>query len=463
MLTIKLGKQKVKVFNLLILILILIFFIYVIGSLIFLLPCFRSEYKHKISMNNYSITANVTFKKSWFSCTTIEKLSIKSDDKMIKNELIKDLLSDGYKKNKDYYVKTKKETAFCRRVKKDYKKTHNNKYVEFKINGDLKDKLLVNTNYVDKYVIAKVNNKVSKSVKVISSVNENVVGTYLVKYVLSVNKDYKLYLYKTVSVYDDVAPVITLNGDSNITLDYKSKYKEPGYTAEDNYDGIITDKVVVDNKIDTTKAGTYVITYLVTDANGNSAKVQRNIIVKEEEKEIKEQMPSIETKDGITYVNGILLVNKTYGLPKDYDPGVNSEAYSNLKAMQADASALGLNLSLQSGYRSYNTQKKLYNDYVKQDGEKKASMYSAKPGYSEHQTGLAFDVGSVDSSFANTDSGKWLAENCHLYGFIIRYPKDKTDVTGYIYEPWHVRYLGVDTATKVKNSGLALEEYLKVN
>jgi zinc D-Ala-D-Ala carboxypeptidase len=121
---------------------------------------------------------------------------------------------------------------------------------------------------------------------------------------------------------------------------------------------------------------------------------------------------------------------------------VNKEALKNLKKMQADAKALGLNIPLVSGYRSYETQERLYNKYVKKDGEKKANTYSAKPGESEHQTGLAFDIGSVDRSFANTIEAKWLAENAYLYGFIIRYPKDKTNVTGYIYEPWHVRYLG---------------------
>ena len=131
--------------------------------------------------------------------------------------------------------------------------------------------------------------------------------------------------------------------------------------------------------------------------------------------------------------------------------------------MQADAKALGLDLSLISGYRSYNTQKELYNKYVKKDGEEVANTYSAKPGHSEHQTGLAFDIGSVDRSFANTSEAKWIEENAHLYGFIVRYPNGKTDITGYIYEPWHVRYLGKETAKKVWESGLTLEEYLGLN
>ena len=201
------------------------------------------------------------------------------------------------------------------------------------------------------------------------------------------------------------------------------------------------------------------------DSSGNSIKEERIIMVKEkEQKVVKEEKktnePIIEQKNGMTYVNGILLVNKTYGLPKDYDPKVNKEAEKMLKQMQKDASVLGLDLPLISGYRSYKKQSELYNSYVKLDGEKKASTYSAKPGHSEHQTGLAFDIGSVDDSFKNTMEAKWIEENAHLYGFIVRYPNGKTDITGYIYEPWHVRYLGIDIATKVKESNLSLEEYL---
>ena len=131
--------------------------------------------------------------------------------------------------------------------------------------------------------------------------------------------------------------------------------------------------------------------------------------------------------------------------------------------MQSAASTLGLNLSLISGFRSYELQNSVYNNYVSWYGQASADTFSARPGHSEHQTGLAFDIGKLENSFGETASGKWLAENCHLYGFIIRYPKGKQNITGYKYEPWHVRYLGVDIATKVKNSGLTLEEYLGIN
>ena len=81
---------------------------------------------------------------------------------------------------------------------------------------------------------------------------------------------------------------------------------------------------------------------------------------------------------------------------------------------------------------------------------------------SQHYAGLAFDVGNISESFGDTPSGKWLSENAHLYGFIIRYPKGKQSITGYIYEPWHIRYLGTEVATEVKTSGLTLEEYLGI-
>ena len=127
--------------------------------------------------------------------------------------------------------------------------------------------------------------------------------------------------------------------------------------------------------------------------------------------------------------------------------------------------SLGLNLWIASGYRSYATQKRLYNNYVSSDGKEAADTYSARPGYSEHQTGLAFDLNSVEESFANTDEGKWVKDNCYRYGLIIRYPKGKESITGYIYEPWHLRYVGVKLATKLYNDGdwITLEEYFGVD
>ena len=164
----------------------------------------------------------------------------------------------------------------------------------------------------------------------------------------------------------------------------------------------------------------------------------------------------------ITYIDGILVVNKTYALPAGYNPGVNSEAQTAFDRMQSDAAAEDINIYISSGFRSYDYQAGLYQRYVDKDGKAEADRYSARAGHSEHQTGLAFDLNSIDDSFADTKEGKWVSRNCHRYGFIIRYPADKEDITGYKWEPWHIRYLGEETAQAVYDSGLCLEEYLGI-
>ena len=171
----------------------------------------------------------------------------------------------------------------------------------------------------------------------------------------------------------------------------------------------------------------------------------------------------IRIENGVAYVDGILIANKKYPLPKDYAPGrLTDEVQAALAEMQQAAAADGLNLYVVSGYRSYEYQGQLYQNYVKRDGQAAADRYSARPGYSEHQTGLAFDLNSTSNSFAGTPEAKWLAAHAQEYGFIIRYPKGKENVTGYQYEPWHLRYLGKEIAQAVYDSGLCLEEYLGI-
>ena len=180
---------------------------------------------------------------------------------------------------------------------------------------------------------------------------------------------------------------------------------------------------------------------------------------------------------GITYIDGIMMVNKTYGLPSDYLPVdtvedskgktntcnkcINKLAYSSFATMKADAAALGLNIYIASGYRPYVSQENIYNRYVKRDGKKAADTYSARPGYSEHQTSYTFDLNSINDSFAKTNEGKWVNENAYLYGFIIRFPKGKDSYTGYKYESWHLRYVGENLAKKLYQNDeyISLEEY----
>lgn len=211
-------------------------------------------------------------------------------------------------------------------------------------------------------------------------------------------------------------------------------------------------KVDENGNITAVKEGKATVT-VTNEASGTETTVQ--VIVKAK--------PVVSTATAkLTYIGGILIANKTYALPSNYAPGAQKVATDAFAQMKADAAKEGLNLFIVSGYRSYEYQKNLYNRYVARDGKAEADTYSARPGHSEHQTGLAFDICSLETSFENTAEGKWLAANAHKYGFILRYPKGKQQITGYIYEPWHFRYIGVDKATAVYQSGLCLEEYLGI-
>jgi|GEM_PF-1990373 D-alanyl-D-alanine carboxypeptidase len=157
-----------------------------------------------------------------------------------------------------------------------------------------------------------------------------------------------------------------------------------------------------------------------------------------------------------------LIVNKTYSLPEGYNPGESSVAHSAFLVMQKDAKAAGLTIYISSGFRSYSSQASIYKRNVAAYGQSKTDTFSAKPGNSEHQTGLAFDLNTVNDAFATTKECLWIEQNCYKYGFIVRYAKEKQSITGYQYEPWHIRYLGEALATKVFQSGLCLEEYFGI-
>lgn len=184
-------------------------------------------------------------------------------------------------------------------------------------------------------------------------------------------------------------------------------------------------------------------------------------------------------KNGIAYIDGHLIVNKTYAVPEDYQPEntaepvtgercvncLEKEVMEAFQLMRSDATSLGLNIYIASGYRSYSYQNKLYNNYSAVSGVSGADVYSARPGHSEHQTGLCFDLNSVEDSFATTDEGKWINQNAYLYGFVIRYPKGKETITGYQYESWHLRYVGKELASKLYHDGdwITLEEYYGIS
>lgn len=208
--------------------------------------------------------------------------------------------------------------------------------------------------------------------------------------------------------------------------------------------------------------------------------------------------PSINWVDVITYVNLDLdyrfysnikpilepcllnvLVNKHYQLPSDYIPKDLEEIKSDcsltglmlrhtarkaFEEMCKEAECEGIYLTAISTFRSFDYQEQVYlskkiPEMKMEDYQKERDKVSARPGHSEHQTGLAVDINDLEETFENTPEGKWLAENSYKYGFILRYPKGKENITGYNYEPWHFRYIGMDLATAVYISGLTYDEY----
>ncbi len=354
---------------------------------------------------------------------------------------------------------------------------YSNRKLKYKTEVTIKigEKIPTISSYVSKDELKRIDNKNIKW-KNITLKNNRIYnsGTYK-GYLKFKDKDILLKL----NVIDDQKP--TIEGVKDITINEGEDIdllKE--ITVKDNS----TDKVSikVEGTYDPNKSGEYSLSYTATDKSGNKETKEFKLIVKEKKKAEVNTNTSTSTNENVTigkttkgytikringiyYVNGILIANKTYALPKEYAPGaLLSEFNDAFEIMRKDAVSQGINLRVISGYRSYSTQNTIYNRYVNRDGVAVADTYSARAGYSEHQSGLAADINSLDQAFINTAEGKWLNENCSKYGFIIRYPHDKESLTGYMYEPWHIRYIGKDIAKKLYNNGnwISLEEYLGI-
>lgn len=180
------------------------------------------------------------------------------------------------------------------------------------------------------------------------------------------------------------------------------------------------------------------------------------------------------------------IVNKGRILPTNYSPVVvtpnvplnyatssndshlRAETAHALEAMFTDAKKAGFSLKLFSGYRSYGEQVSVYNNFVSSQGQAHADISSARPGHSEHQTGLAADVSTVGGSceleqcYGDTPAGQWLSVNADKYGFVIRYPKGSENLTGYEFEPWHLRFVGTELAAAIKQNGQTLEQFFNL-
>ncbi len=213
-----------------------------------------------------------------------------------------------------------------------------------------------------------------------------------------------------------------------------------------------------------------------------------------EEKRLEQQPAKLDLESSfyenvITVSNGdskLVLVNKNYALDSSYAPSdlvlpnvlalgheqnktiyLREEASQHLEQLfSAAEQEAGLIFLARSGYRSYETQVSLYQRYVDQNGQEAADRFSARAGHSEHQTGLAIDVtadsvnGQLTTEFGKTAEGIWLKDNAHRFGYIIRYLEGRESETGYQYEPWHIRYVGVEAATEIYENNWILEQYL---
>ncbi len=183
-----------------------------------------------------------------------------------------------------------------------------------------------------------------------------------------------------------------------------------------------------------------------------------------------------------------VLVNRAFLLPEDYIPenlkipdipfdstivteknNMRAEAALMIEKLFKAAKKKKIELTAVSGYRSYARQKAVFEQSAADHGREHADKYCALPGSSEHQTGLAIDISTPDianvleEKFADTEAGKWIAKNCYKYGFVVRYPKGKSKITGYNYEPWHLRYVGLTTAKYLYENKLTLEEFYNVS
>lgn len=309
-------------------------------------------------------------------------------------------------------------------------------------------------------------------------IDTSVLGNISLTYeVLDNNSDTHEYK-KDLIIIDTTPPVISYN--ANLSTEEGTKIDLlNNVQAEDNSKEKID--VNVEGEYNFNKRGEYKIIYMAKDSSGNETKKEAVLTVKA--KTISENTnPQPENpvsdgtfttskgfkgviKNGLTYIDGVLIANKTYGLPSTYNPGLTQETKEAFDKMSAAAKLDGINIWCQSGFRSYDTQKNIYNRYAAVDGIAKTDTYSARPGHSEHQTGLACDINNViNSTFDNSPEAKWAAANAYKFGLILRYPKDKTNETGYKYESWHFRYVGIELATKLYNNGdwITLEDYFGI-
>lgn len=340
--------------------------------------------------------------------------------------------------------------------------------VEYGKSVELKTKDMFNTSFIEptniKLDTSKIKNETDKKYPA--------VGKYKVTLTYHALIDHSQTL--TVKVKDTTKPKITASLDSiEVPLNDSEYDFSKHFSTEDLSECSLSFDT---EKVDFSTPGTYVAKIKATDKYKNSTSKEFNIIIQEETDQNTDassnnnateqnQSNTSTSQNNIEpyYVNGILVVNKKHPLPVNYGSTEDPTALVQLQKMIADMQSLGLSISNSySGYRSYQYQSSLYQNYVNSYGQASADTFSARPGYSEHQTGLAFDLIQPNGALLESpNEAQWVAQNAHKYGFIVRYQSGKESITGYMAEPWHVRYIG-NEATSIYQSGLTLEEYLNI-
>lgn len=274
---------------------------------------------------------------------------------------------------------------------------------------------------------------------------------------------------------DQEAPVLLLNKSRvQIALNTSFDYLQYVEKAYDHQDGDVTDQINY-NEIDTTSVGKKTVHYKVTDQAGNQS--QKDLIVDVVEyvgdliNPITAKADIVENPDDVT-----VLVNKLHEIPKGWKPDdledvidchqqLRHEANEAYTKFYQAAKAKGIAIYTISGYREPETQQLYWDNSVKVFGEEHAIQYNAYPRRSEHELGLSVDISyttegdRLSEKVADSALGKFIESDAYKYGFILRYPQDKVRITGYGYEPWHIRYVGVDLATQLHQENKTLEEY----
>ena len=274
---------------------------------------------------------------------------------------------------------------------------------------------------------------------------------------------------------DQEAPVLSLRKSRvQIALNTSFDYLQYVEKAYDRQDGDVTDHISY-NEIDTSSVGKKTVHYKVTDQAGNHS--QKDLIVDVVEyvgdliNPITAKADIVENPDDVT-----VLVNKLHEIPKGWKPDdledvidchqqLRHEANEAYTKFYQAAKAKGIAIYTISGYREPETQQLYWDNSVKVFGEEHAIQYNAYPRRSEHAFGLCVHISyttegdRLSEKVADSALGKFIESDAYKYGFILRYPQDKVRITGYSYEPWHIRYVGVDLATKLHNENITLEEY----